>query len=106
MKPSTPDERPIACTLTNPEDVNQRVADWQRLLANVVVREPLEDGLRLGFPASAELAAEVARLVSAEVECCSWVDFTIRLGVDSTTLEVRAPAAGQDILSALFDVAS
>ena len=30
----------------------------------------------------------------------------IRLGVDSTILEVRAPAAGQELLTSVFGVAS
>jgi len=97
---------PIVCTLTSPEAVAQRVRDWQRLLAKVVAREALDGGVRLRFPSGAELAAEVVQLGSAEVECCSWIDFTIRLGTDSTTLEVRAPSEGQDVLASLFGTAS
>lgn len=106
VKAPMPTEAVIACTLTGDDDVAQRVDDWQRLLAQVVTREALDDGLRLEFPSGGELAAEAARLASAEVECCSWIDFTIRLGVDSTILEVRAPAAGQELLTSVFGVAS
>jgi hypothetical protein len=96
----------VACTLTGADDVAQRVDDWQRLLSRVVARETIDGGLLVRLPAGADLAAEVARLSAAEVECCSWIDFTIRVTVDATILEVRAPAAGQDTLASVFGAAS
>ena len=100
------DEAAIACTLANAEDVRQRVEDWQRSLAAVTAREAVEGGLRLVFPSGEDTAVELSRLVAAELACCAWVDFTLRLTAAATVLEVRAPTAGQAVLASLFGVAA
>jgi hypothetical protein len=106
LKPVAAREPVIACTLSNAEEVRQRVEDWQQLLAKVTAREAIEAGLRLMFPPGEALLVEVARLAAAELTCCSWVDFTLRFNASSTTLDVRVPTAGQDILASVFGVTS
>jgi hypothetical protein len=72
------------------------------LLAQATSRRSIDDGLALAFASGPDIAAEIARLSAAEVACCSWIDFTVRPMVDSTILEVRAAAAAQESLVALF----
>jgi hypothetical protein len=92
--------------LTNAHDGAGRVDEWQRLLSNVGTRERIDNGILLRFPPGSELAAEVARLSSTEAECCAWLDFTIRVTLEATVLEVRAPAAGEPILASVFGIVS
>lgn len=106
LKPSAKGEPVIACTLSNAEEMGQRVDDWQRLLAEVTAREAIDGGLRMTFPPGESTLVEVARLAAAELTCCAWVDFTLRFTSGSTILDVQAPAAGRDILASVFGVAS
>jgi DNA-binding transcriptional MerR regulator len=99
---SAPEQQEIACTLTSPEEVSVRIDGWQQLLAHCTSREGIDGGFRVRFSTGPTVAAEVARLAAAEVGCCSWIDFTVRVSPDATILEVRAPVAGQDVLASMF----
>lgn len=100
-QPSSPEEpwrsAPVACSLGGPA-MSERVRQWQDLLSDAD-REPIPDGIRLSMPAS--LAAQVAALAAAELECCPFFDFRIHLTGQHLQLEVRAPA---DAMGMLFDL--
>jgi hypothetical protein len=89
-----------ACTL-GAGDMDQRLADWQALLAQVRERTPIEGGLRLAFGRDAPVGA-IAGLAAAEQACCRFFTFALTIDQRGIALEVRAPADGQDALSALF----
>src|SRR6476659_10696349 len=86
-----PDRPAIACTLTA-EHIESRVADWHALTSQALRRDAVDGGVRLRFPPGTALASEVARLAVAEQACCTFFEFTVRIGPRGTELEVRAPA--------------
>ncbi|MFD7984361.1 heavy metal-responsive transcriptional regulator [Kitasatospora indigofera] len=92
---------PVACTLDG-ADVAERTGQWQRLAGRAERREEIPDGLRLSFPAGAEIAGEVAALAAAEQGCCAFLDFTLHLTPTALQLEVRAPQAAAGMLADLF----
>lgn len=95
------DEVPIACTL-GAHDRSTRLDEWRGLLAEVTVRQRLDDGgLRLELGAGADVAA-VARLAAAEQGCCGFFRFALVLDARGAALEVHAPTDGQPVLTALF----
>ncbi|NUP50290.1 MAG: MerR family transcriptional regulator [Catenulispora sp.] len=101
---AAPQERwrtaPIACEL-DAGGLNDRLAAWHRLLAAAdPVRAPLPDGIRLTLPTRHTSA--LFELATAEQECCPFFDFRFHLDGPQTHLEVRAPAAGLQMLTALF----
>lgn len=95
----------VACSL-DAGAVPDRVADWQALVPRATSREPIQGGLALTFPASAELAAEVVRLAAAEQDCCSFFTFSVRLTTGHVRLEVQAPDDAADVVAALFGTAA
>lgn len=97
---------PIACTLTSRDAVADRIDDWRQVVAAAVGREPIDGGLRLRFATDASTAADLARLAALEVGCCGWMDFALGVSADGTTLDVRAPDEGVDVLLSLFGPAS
>jgi MerR family copper efflux transcriptional regulator len=104
------DEVPIACTLGAGE-MSGRLDEWSALLADkrdllsgVIARVPLDDGIRLEFGPRSEVT-EIARLAAAEQECCRFFSFALVIDQRGTALEVRAPADGQTVLTALFGAA-
>lgn len=91
----------IACTLS-PGEMPDRMGDWQAVLAQVTDRERTPDGgLRLSLDARVPLD-ELARLAAAEQGCCAFFAFAITIDHRGIALEVRAPEAAEDIVTAVF----
>lgn len=98
-------DAPVACTLRGSE-LESRTQEWRRLVEKAESREEITDGLRLVFPATAELAGQVAALAAAEQGCCSFYDFTLHLSPTALELTVRAPEAAAPLLADLFGVSA
>ncbi|MEU8942570.1 heavy metal-responsive transcriptional regulator [Streptomyces goshikiensis] len=96
-------EAPVACALGGSE-LEGRTQEWRQLVKRAATREEAPDGLRLTFPATAELAGQVAALAAAEQGCCSFFDFTLHLTPAVLELTVRAPEAAAPLLADLFGV--
>ncbi|MFF9141008.1 heavy metal-responsive transcriptional regulator [Streptomyces albogriseolus] len=94
-------EIPVACTLGGAE-LGERTRQWQQLVGKVEGREEIDDGVRLSFPAGADLAGEVAALAAAEQGCCAFFDFRLHLTPTALQLEVRAPESAAGMLADLF----
>lgn len=98
-------EPAIACTLTA-DQMPDRIADWQSILAHVTDRNSTPDGgLRLTLAATVPLD-ELTRLAVAEQGCCAFFAFAITIDHRGTALEVRAPADAGEIVASVFGVAS
>jgi len=93
---------PIVCSLGERAALDDRLHEWQELLKCAVERDTIEDGVRLVFATHADVVAEVGRLTALEAACCAWMDFTVHVGHDRTTVDVRAPAEGVDLVVKLF----
>ena len=97
-------EADIACTLSH-EEMGDRMADWQTVLAHVDAREPVDGGIRLTLDRDVDLG-EVSRLARAEWSCCSFFSFSITVDGRGTALEVRAPEAARELLTSVFGAAA
>ena len=97
-------EPDIACTLGR-EEMGDRIADWQAVLALVNSRELVDGGIRLTLGADADIG-EVTRLARAEWACCSFFSFALTVDGRGTALEVRAPEAAQTLVASIFGVAA
>lgn len=95
------DSDTVACTLA-PDDLPQRVDDWQRVLAHATGREPIPDGTSLRFPVDTRLAGELVEIAAAEQGCCTFFTFTLRITTDALRLDVTAPPDAAPIVAAVF----
>jgi len=91
---------PIACTL-EPEQMPERMDQWQRLAAHVVTRATTDDGVRLTFD-GAVTAAEVAELAAQEQACCAFFRFAIHIDANGVALEVGAPSDARKLVELFF----
>ena len=92
----------IVCTLEGDAAPARREA-WQRMLERAESRTTAPDGsLRAVFGSAVDLV-EIARLVAAEQRCCTFFCFDISVDAHGLVLEVRVPAGGLDIATALFN---
>jgi DNA-binding transcriptional MerR regulator len=92
---------PVTCTLDT-DELDVRITAWRQLVAGASGREDIPDGVQLAFPASPELAAEVAALAAAEQDCCSFFDFDLHLAVGEIRLTIRAPESAAGMLTDLL----
>jgi len=103
-EPSTPvDGPPIACTLAA-DQVDQRLDDWQALVAAADRREDIEGGVRLRFDHGVD-ATQLVALAVAEQGCCRFFTFTVSIGPTGTILDVVAPDDARPAIDALVGVA-
>ena len=82
-----------------------RIDDWNHLLAKSTSREPLSDGLRVGFAHDIDLI-EVAELVDVEQSCCSFFTFSIGVTADRVWLDVTGPEDAQTVITSVFGAAA
>ena len=92
---------PVACTL-DPEVARDRIADWQKLIAQATGRQPIGDGVALSFDHDVALTSEIAKLAAKEFECCSFFRFTVAIDESGVQLEVGAPIEARDIITSIF----
>lgn len=98
-------QAPVACTLGG-DELGERTAQWRALIARATEHQEVPNGVRLTFPSTPELAAELSSLAAAEQGCCAFFDFTLHLAPTALTLTVQAPEAAKSLLSDLFGAAS
>ncbi len=94
----------IACTLSAGA-MRGRLDDWQALLAHVIRRDPIDDGVRAVFGPAVPVD-ELMRLVAAEQDCCQFFQFAITVDTRGVALEVRAPSDAMPIVTSMFGVPS
>jgi DNA-binding transcriptional MerR regulator len=103
-KPEVAVEVPIACSL-GAGDTQARVSEWQDVLAHVVERSPVDQGIRLALDDQVPMP-ELLRLAGAEHDCCRFLSFAITIDGRGVALEVTAPADAAGMLDAVFGVAA
>lgn len=99
-------EPPVACSLSEREQV-ERAAEARGLMESaLVVRERTEHGLRLRFRGPAEVRSAVRALARREEECCPFFEFELAEAGEDLVMTVSAPAEARPLLDALFAVES
>ena len=87
----------IACSLVDGEQ-QDRAEQW--LLTTAIRSEPVDRGIRFVLPTA--MSAQVAGLAAAELSCCPFFEFTLKLADDRLTFEVRAPAQAAVLVADLL----
>jgi hypothetical protein len=92
-------EPPIACSL-GAADLEQRLADWQRLFATIAPEATRVDTTTLSVRVNVneEQLTTLAGLAHAEAECCPFFRFAIEIDARSTTFVVSVPADAASVL--------
>lgn len=83
---------PIVCTLAG-TDQAKRFEEWRALArAARIAHADLPDGATLLYRRSAEIEAELRRLVALEADCCAFLAFDLESTGDAFRLTVTGPA--------------
>jgi DNA-binding transcriptional MerR regulator len=98
---SKPVSEPIACTL-DARSMPARLAEWKGLLAHATSRSTAPGAaLRIEFDRTVAVD-ELARLVAAEQQCCTFFSFAITVDTRGVALELDGPADATELVTALF----
>lgn len=103
-RPGRSDTTPTSCTL-EPGRVEDRLVEWQAVVAKAIDRHAIDGGTRLRFDHEVDVPG-LAALVSAEQDCCRFFTFTLTVSADTVTLDVTCPVDAQPVLDALIGSAS
>jgi hypothetical protein len=97
-------ELPIACTLP-PDALRQRRDELlPGLVRRAEVCERLATGVRLRYAPSADVLADIVKMIEAERQCCRFLRFELSFAPDlgPITLEVTGPAGTTEFLASLI----
>lgn len=92
---------PIVCTIGS-DEVAERVELVDRLRARLGDVERTDDGLLLGFPAGADVEADLRRFVVDEKRCCQFWGFELDAGDERLVLRWDGPPAAADLIDQLL----
>jgi DNA-binding transcriptional MerR regulator len=105
LGPQPADGVAIACTL-RPDATLERIERWHAVLQDAASRAQTPDGrLRVEFNDRSDVA-ELAALVAAEQQCCSFFSFTLTIDARGTALEIAAPTAAGELVASVFGTAT
>jgi hypothetical protein len=96
-------ELPIVCTL-DPRDLQKRRDELlPGLLRRAETHEIHETGVRVRFPASAEILADIFRVIEAERQCCRFLRFhvTVEPDLGPIFLDINGPPGTAEFLTDL-----
>jgi DNA-binding transcriptional MerR regulator len=101
LSPKSPTDSPLACTL-QPAEMPDRIADWQAALSSARERSMTTTGrLRVELDRNVDVA-ELACLIAAEQECCSFFSFALTIDERGIGLEVGASDGATEIVDTVF----
>jgi hypothetical protein len=98
-------ELPVACTLTEPELAARRAGVLGDVRRRAQEARWLADGVRLRFPAEAEILSLLATFVDLERRCCAFLRFELTVEPDGgpVWLELTGPPGAREFLQAELD---
>jgi len=91
---------PDSCTLPTAEQPF-RMAEFEDLFAVAQVHRVTPERLRLLLPADPGIASRAADLAVRENACCSFFEFTLRVGGGTLEFEVAVPPQQVGLLDAI-----
>jgi hypothetical protein len=100
-------ELPIVCTL-DPRDLQKRRDELlPGLLHRAEAHEIHETGVRVRFPVSAEILADIVRAIEVERQCCRFLRFNLTVEPDlgPIYLDVTGPTGTAQFLAGLVATA-
>ncbi len=71
------EDLPIACALSDPNEIEGRRRAIKEIFAGIRDRKELSDGYEFIFPGDDEWAARLMQFVSMERKCCPFLQFEL-----------------------------
>jgi len=88
----------LSCTLSGPELI-QRIQEWRRVAARAKSRTLESNAVVSTYPPDPALLSELRRLIEAEKECCSFMEFQINETSEDVIVHLRVPEEMKHVLA-------
>jgi hypothetical protein len=99
---TTPNEAPIACTLT-PGAYKDRTGELAALAARALrARERTTEGEQLTFTDTAETERELRAVIAAESSCCAFLRMELNRTGEGLVLDIAGPPDARPVIAELF----
>jgi len=79
----------IACTLSDPNEIEERRRAIEEVFAGIRERKELADGYEFVFAGDEAWAARLMEFVAAERKCCPFLQFELAFEQDSGPIHLR-----------------
>lgn len=99
------DGRDLSCSLEGPE-LLARIQDWKKLAARARTRSLEGNGVVSVYPKDSALLAELNRLIEAEKECCSFMEFRVQEGPEEIVVRLEVPKEMAHMLELMVGIAT
>lgn len=96
----------VACSLTDEEFRERRAFFRNSILSEVLNTSRTDSGIRMIFPGTKEVLAEVEMFVDLERQCCGFLTFEIETEGEGLALCVEGPPNAQETLDSLAQAVS
>ena len=96
-------EQNMACTLGGPELI-ERIAEWAEVSKNALSRRVEAGRITSIYPWDDEVVGRLRRLIAAEADCCSGMEFTLTERGDRLEVELRVPDEISGMLAMMLGV--
>jgi hypothetical protein len=94
-------DKQLACKLSGPALV-ERIQDWRRIASQATRRTVGDTAIVSVYPRTDELVGELRRLIDAEAECCSFMDFQLSEIGDEVIVELRVPEEMRNVMESML----
>ena len=91
----------LACTLASDELV-QRIQDWRAVAVHAKSRTVTDSGVVSIYPLDSKVTSELQRLIEAEKDCCSFMDFEMTEAEGNLVVELRVPPDMKHVLALML----
>jgi hypothetical protein len=91
----------LACSLSGPE-LSQRIREWSEVAARARSRYVEKDRIVSIYPPDEGLRKELRRLIDAEAQCCSFMEFDVAEEPDQVVVELRVPHDMSEALAVML----
>ena len=99
------DSQGLSCTLAGPE-LLERIQDWRKVAARAKSRSLKDNAVVSVYPRDPALLGELRRLIDAEKDCCSFMEFRIEETADEAVVHLHVPEEMQHVLGMMIGLAT
>ena len=95
----------LACSLSGSEFA-ERITEWREVVSHATDRHVEKGRIVSTYPPDRQLLQRLRKLIAAEADCCSFMQFNVTEGPDHVEVELRVPADMIDALAMMLGLVS
>jgi hypothetical protein len=91
----------LACSLNGPELV-ERIREWGEVASRATSRHVEKGRIVSTYPPDQQLLQQLRKLIAAEADCCTFMQFNVKEDPDQVEVELRVPDDMSEALAVML----